>query len=198
MNAPTTVSRPLHRIWPWILGLILTPFIALGVLIADVIHLDSDAAALLRQVMSATGNDWHTKVQFSVGPVLLGAVRTGVSFIRDLPPEAREALQAVRSASVGVYERSGEGDGGGRRAELFVAVDQMMTRRGWTRIVGVADTGDIVLIYLPTQDNDSQPSRVCLAVCNSRELVVVAAGIEAKALAGLIAREMDGRLPVKL
>ena len=103
MNAPTTVSRPLHRIWPWILGLILTPFIALGVLIADVIHLDSDAAALLRQVMSATGNDWHTKVQFSVGPVLLGAVRTGVSFIRDLPPEAREALQAVRSASVGVY-----------------------------------------------------------------------------------------------
>ena len=197
MNTPTS-SRPRHRIWPWILGLILTPFIALGVLIADVIHLDSDAAALLRQVMSATGNDWHTKVQFSVGPVLLGAVRAGVSFIHDLPPETREALQAVRSASVGVYERSGEGDGGGRHAELFVAVDQMMTRRGWTRIVGVADTGDIVLIYLPTQHNDVQPSRVCLAVCNSRELVVVAAGIEAKALAGLITREMDGRLPVKL
>ena len=198
MNTPTTVSRLRHRIWPWVLGLILTPFVALGVLIADVIHLDSDAAALRRQVMSATGNDWHTKVQFSVGPVLLGAVRTGVSFIHDLPPEAREALQAVRSASVGVYERSGEGDGGGRHAELFVAVDQMMTRRGWTRIVGVADTGDIVLIYLPTQNNDVEPSRVCLAVCNSRELVVVAAGIEAKALAGLITREMDGRLPVKL
>jgi hypothetical protein len=55
-----------------------------------------------------------------------------------------------------------------------------------------------VLIYLPTQDTDLQPSRVCLAVCNSQELVVVAAGIEAKVLAGLIAREMDGRLPAKL
>lgn len=197
MNTPTS-SRPRHRIWPWVLGLILMPFVALGMLIADVMHLDSDAAALRRQVMSSTGNDWHTKVQFSAGPVLLGAVRTGVSFIRDLPPEAREALQAVRSASVGVYERSGARDGAGRRAELFASADRMMARRGWTRIVGVADTGDTVLIYLPTRDNDLQPSRVCLAVCNSRELVVVVAGIEAKALAGLITREMDGRLPVKL
>jgi hypothetical protein len=198
MNAPATSSRPRHRIWPWILGLILTPFVVLGVLIAGVIHLNSDAAALRRQVMAATGNGWHTKVQFSVGPVLLGAVRTGVSFIRDMPPEAREALRAVRSASVGVYARSGAKEGGGRRDEVFATADRLMARRGWTRIVGVADTDNIVLIYLPTQDEDSQPSRVCLAVCNDRELVVVAAGFEAKALAGLIAREMDGRLPVKL
>ena len=198
MNAPATASRPRHRIWPWILGLILTPFVMLGVLIAGAIHLNSDAAALRRQVMAATGNNWHTKVQFSVGPVLLGAARTGVSFIHDVPPEVREVLRAVRSARVGVYARRGAMDGGGRRAELFAATDRMMARRGWTRIVGVADTGDIVLIYLPTQSEDLQPSRVCLAVCNDRELVVVAAGFEANALAGLIAREMDGRLPVKL
>jgi len=198
MNAPATASRPRHRIWPWILGLILTPFVMLGVLIAGAIHLNSDAAALRRQVMAATGNNWHTKVQFSVGPVLLGAARTGVAFIHAVPPEVREVLRAVRSASVGVYARRGAMDGGGRRAELFAATDRMMARRGWTRIVGVADTGDIVLIYLPTQSEDLQPSRVCLAVCNDRELVVVAAGFEANALAGLIAREMDGRLPVKL
>jgi hypothetical protein len=198
MNAPATASRPRHRIWPWILGLILMPFVMLGVLIASAIHLNSDAAALRRQVMAATGNDWHTKVQFSVGPVLLGAARTGVSFIHNVPPEAREVLRAVRSASVGVYARSGARDGGGRRDELFAAADRMMARRGWTRIVGVADTGDVVLIYLPTQGEDLQPSRVCLAVCNGRELVVVAAGFEATALAGLIAGEMDGRLPVKL
>ena len=81
MNAPRTTSRSRHRIWPWILGLILTPFVTLSVLIAGVIHLNSDAAALRRQVMAATGNGWHTKVQFSVGPVLLGAARAGVSFI---------------------------------------------------------------------------------------------------------------------
>jgi hypothetical protein len=198
MNAPATASRPRHRIWPWILGLILTPFVMLGVLIAGVIHLNSDAAALRRQVMAATGNDWHTKVQFSVGPVLLGAARTGVSFIHDVPSEVREVLRAVRSASVGVYARSGSMDGGERRDELFAAADRMMARRGWTRIVGVADTGDIVLIYLPTKGEDLQPSRVCLAVCNGRELVVVAAGFEATALAGLIAREMDGRPPIRL
>ena len=198
MNVPATTSRPRHRIWPWILGLVLTPFVMLGVLIAGVIHLNSDAAALRRQVMVATGNDWHTKVQFSVGPVLLGAARTGVSFIHDLPPEAREALRAVRSASVGVYARGGSMQGGGRRDELFAAADRMMAGRGWTRVVGVADTGDIVLIYLPTRGEDLQPTRVCLAVCNGRELVVVAAGFETKALAGLIAGEMEGRLPVKL
>jgi hypothetical protein len=198
MNIPATTSRPRHRIWPWILGLILTPFVMLGVLIAGVIHLNSDAAALRRQVMAATGNNWHTKVQFSVGPVLLGAARTGVSFIHDVPPEVREVLRAVRSASVGVYARRGAMDGGGRRDEIFAAADRTMAGRGWTRVVGVADSGDSVLIYLPAQGEDSPPSRVCLAVCNDRELVVVAAGFEAHALAGLIAREMDGRLPVKL
>jgi hypothetical protein len=198
MNAPRTASRPRHRIWPWILGLILTPFVTLGVLIAGVIHLNSDAAALRRQVMAATGNDWHTKVQFSVGPVLLGAARAGVSFIHDAPPEVREVLRAVRSASVGVYARSGAMDGGGRRDELFAAADRMMARRGWMRIVGVADSGEIVLIYLPTKGEDLQPSRACLAVCNGRELVVVAADFEATALAGLVAGEMKGRLPFKL
>ena len=197
MNAPAAAPRPRHRLWPWILGLILAPFVALSLLIVDVIHLSRDAAALRRQVMAVTGDGWHTKVQFSVGPVLLGAVRGGASLIPDMPPEAREVLHAVRSASVGVYKRSGPLKEQ-RRDQLFAAADQMMARRGWTRIVGVADTKDTVLIYLPTGDGDSQPSRVCLAVCNDRELVVVAAGFEAAALADLVSREMDGRLPAKL
>ena len=48
------------------------------------------------------------------------------------------------------------------------------------------------------------PSAILLGVTlmpapvRQTELVVVAAGFEAKALAGLIAREMDGRPPIKL
>ena len=39
----------------------------------------------------------------------------------------------------------------------------------------------------------SMPSSVCLAVCNNRELVIVAARVEPDALAALAVRELDKR-----
>ena len=68
-----------------------------------------------------------------------------------------------------------------------------MSARGWTRIVGVADGGDTVMIYLPAGVENSPPSSICLAVCNRRELVVVAAQVEPDALAALAAGELNKR-----
>jgi hypothetical protein len=156
------------------------------------VHLNRDATALRQELMLATGADWNTKVQLSAGPLLLSTVRAGVGCIHDLPPEARAALGAVQSASAGVYERRHSG-GLVSRNHLLAAADELMSGRGWTRIVGVADGGDTVMIYLPAGVESSMPSSVCLAVCNSRELVIVAARVEPDALAALAVQELAKR-----
>ena len=197
MNPSATTPKPRHRLWPWILGFVLTPPVILGIMIWGAFHLNRDAAELRQQFVGATGAGWHTKVQFSVSPLLLAAVRAGVGCVHDLPPEARAALRAVRSASVGVYERTHPG-APVSRAHLLTAADQMMTGRGWTRIVAVADAGDTVVIYLPADVAGSAPAGVCLAVCSERELVIVAARIEPEELAALALRELGKREFVRL
>ena len=192
MNPPPNAPRARHRYWPWILGFLLTPPVVLGLMLWSAVHLNRDAAALRQQLMVATGSDWHTQVQLSASPLLLSVLRAGVGCLHDLPPEARAALGAVRSASVGVYER-GRSRAPASRDRLLAAADEVMSGRGWTRIVGVADGGDTVMIYLPTGVENSTPSSICLAVCNNRELVVVAAQVEPDALAALASGELNKR-----
>jgi hypothetical protein len=166
-------------------------------MIWSAVHLNRDATVLREQLMLATGADWSTKVQLSAGPLLLSAVRAGMGFIHDVPPEARAALSAVRSASVGVYGR-GCRDAKVSRDRLLGTADQVMSQRGWIRIVGVRDGGDTVMIYLPADVESAAPSGVCLAVCSDRELVVVAAQVDPAALAALVARELNKRTLVSL
>jgi hypothetical protein len=153
------------------------------------VHLSRDAAALRKEVVAASGAKWQTKVQFSAGETVLVAVRAGLALIKDVPDEAREALAAVRSASVGIYEQIGSDDTA-RCQQFVVEADRVMARRGWKRIVGVTEPGDTVLIYLPESATDAEPSRICLAVCSGRELVIVAAGVDPDALAGIATREI--------
>jgi hypothetical protein len=195
MNAPAPPSH--HRYWPWLLGLVLSPFVALAIVTVGAFRLNREAAALRREIVSATGGGWHTKIQFSVGPAILGAVRACVACIHDVPPEARAALRSVRFASVGVYERSAavelaQCDG------LLAEADRLMARRGWTRIVGVIDAKDTVLIYLPVNEQQAEPSRLCLAVYSGRELVLVSAGFDGHELAELALREMSRYSGTKL
>jgi len=71
-----------------------------------------------------------------------------------------------------------------------------MQQRGWTRLVGVADRRENVLVYVPT--DSAEPSRVCLAVLHNRELVVVSARLKTEALAELVADHAVKKLRPKL
>ena len=195
MNPPNPPPR--HRLWPWILGLALAPFFVLGLVIVSAVRLDADAVALRQQIMTATGADWHAQVQFSVPPAVVSLGRTVAWFVHDVPPEAHEALRAVRSASVGVYERNATG-GARRDDDLIAQTDQAMARRGWRRLVGVVDGRDTVLIYLPEGGASAEPSRICLAVCRGRELVVVAADFDAGRLARLATRGIGAGTSARL
>jgi hypothetical protein len=72
--------------------------------------------------------------------------------------------------------------------------DRRMASRGWTRLVGVADRGEKVLVYTPAGEEAGQ--RFAVAVLQRRELIVVSAAIDAGRLADFLAQHFKGKLPL--
>ena len=192
MNSPAVSPKAHRRIWPWIVGLALAPVFSLGAMAWSACHLSHEATVLRRQIMAASGGGWHTRIQFTADRTALAAVRGGLSLANDVSCEARQALAAVRSASIGVYERA-YADDSLTAGAVLVGADKVMALRGWKRLVGVVESGKTVLIYLPADAEKAKPSQICLAVCDRRELVIVAAEIDADALANLANREIGRR-----
>jgi hypothetical protein len=195
MNPASQPSRPLRRVARWLLiitGLCLAPFAILALVAISYVSLDSDSAALRRQIMSATGPGWATKVQLNVGPVTIGAANLGLRFVKDRNIEdARFALSAVSHASVGVYERT-SAFGSWSRGKLLATTDLAMGQRGWTRLVGVVDEKETVIIYAPQDLTTGKSLEVCLAVINDKQLVVAATKVNASALEELIRLHASG------
>jgi hypothetical protein len=194
MNPLTPPSvPPRRRIGRWIafgLVLLLTPLLVLGVGVISMLHLDRDAAVLRREVMAASDAKWHTKVQMSMGWVTLGAVRTGMRFIEhENIEDARLALAAVRRASVGVYECTSGGDDLSL-PQLFARTDKVMRQRGWTRLVGVGQDDETVLVYTSDDIGSGSQIDLCVAVVNGREMVVVSTKVDADRLTELATRHI--------
>ena len=191
MNPTSPSPAPRRHIWRWVLlaaGICLAPFLLLGAVAISYLTLDSDVRALRKQVMAATDASWHTKVQMDVGQVTLGAINEGLRFVhhKDMA-DARLALSAVKHASVGVYERTSDrADWSNER--LFGDTDRAMQGRGWTRLVGVVDHKENVLVYTRDSRGDNEPLDLCIAVVNGRELVVVSTSIDPSALGDLVER----------
>ena len=199
MNTPSPVPpAPRRRVWPWVLGICLTPFVVLGLAVASYVTLDRDASALRRHVMSATHADWNTKVQFSVGRATLGTVRTGLFFVdNEEVVDARLALGAIKHASVGVYELTSR-DFAWSSQDVLATTHRAMEKRGWSRLVGVANHKETVMVYVPDDFDDDEPIDVCVAVVTGRELVVVSATVDADMLSRLVERHADGDIRAEI
>lgn len=184
--APTPIPRR-RRWWPWVLGFCLAPFVALGLVAWSFLTLDRDAAALREAAMSAAPAAWKQKVVLDVGGFTFGGLRTVAGWV-NAPhmTEVRQALQATRAVSVGVYQRTPAGERVSPAA-FMAATDAAMTGRGWTRLVGVVDAKESVVIYVSAGKTDGDQLDICLAVVQARELVVVKARVGAEALGELIA-----------
>ncbi len=191
--SPPPVPPRRRLVWPWVLGaVLLSPFLFVAVAAYGYLTLERDASVLRREIMRATNADWHTKAQVSVGRPTLAVARSCLAFVKhDKIDEARMALAAVKSASVGVYElqRSGAKWSGSR---VINEADKLMARRGWTRFIGVADGREVVLVYAPKAAGE--PREFCLAVVGDRELIVVSAEIDAGSLGRLVEKVTDGKL----
>lgn len=187
-SAPVPAPAPRRRrIWPWVVGVLVAPWLFIAIAVASYITLDRDAAALRRHVMAATHADWNTKIQVSVGSLTLGAIRSGMWFARGEDIEAaRLALRSVNHASVGVYELASK-EIKVSPTQMLADTDRAMRDRGWTRLIGVQDNNENVLIYTEDDASPDGPLSLCLAVVNGKELVVVSTAIDPDALQELIA-----------
>lgn len=196
MSAPIPQSVSFgRRFLRWFLisvGLCVAPIVMLGVVVASCLMLDRDTAVLREEVMDATGADWSPKVQLSIGRGIIGTTAAGLYFVNaEGVDDARLAIKAVRNASVGVYERRSKGDDWSRE-ELFRKTDHAMAERGWSRMVGVADGKETVLIYTQDESDPDADIDLCIAVVNPTELVVVSTTVNGEALGQLVARHTGG------
>lgn len=164
--------RPGPRWFRSKLGLALT-LALLGLGSTGCFQVSRDAEVLRDSLMEPVRAKWDTEIELGVGSVTLSLARAGLRFV-DLDPDARAALQAVRAAEVGVYRRPA-----GRRepdpAAMLAAGDKAMARRGWDRLLTVVNRRELVVAYVPRSLRSTDELRLCLAVVNDRELVVVAA-----------------------
>lgn len=194
MNTPTPASATpkRRRIWPWMIGALLTPVFLFGLAAFSFLTLNREAATLRGKVMTATNAEWDTRVQLSIGRLTFGALRTLLSVVPRVDEDARLALRSVRHASVGVYELAGRSVNWSRET-LFAETAKAMNRQGWTRLVGVADLDDKVMVYVANDADLDAPLDICVAVVNGRSLIVVSASVDGEATARLARRHADGK-----
>ncbi|MFZ5495829.1 MAG: hypothetical protein ACOZE5_10915 [Verrucomicrobiota bacterium] len=204
MNDPLAppVSKSERRLARWLLvGLLLfvTPIVVAGVGAASMFRLSRDAAMLRREVMAASDSDWNTKVQVSVGWCTLATARTVLRFVEhEHADDARLALSVVRRASVGVYQRVGRA-GEMSRERLFAELDRRMGARGWSRMIGVLDHGETVLVYAADDIASGGRLDLCVAVVDGDDMVVVSTRVDADKLMELAERHLpEGGLREKV
>jgi len=183
MNTEPKISTLRRHPWRWLLLGSLAFFLLAAGGAYQLLTLNSGAAALRRELMQDAGHS-TTRVQLSLDGPVLGLLRFGLSFA-SLPSDARDALKAVRRVSVGVYETTGDAP----RATVIQRTDAVMARRGYTRLVGVADGEDTVLVYAP-EAMDEDELEVCVAACEHGQIVIASVRLDAEPLAALVQRNL--------
>lgn len=193
MNSATPSPKPQRRLARWMLLVIVmlvAPVVIVGVGVASMFRLDADGAALRREVVAATDADWNTKVQVSAGWIPLALVRTGLRVVEHKDMEdARLALSSVRKVSVGVYEKVRRGESWSRE-QLLSRTDERMRQRGWTRVVGVTEHNEAVLVYASDRFDEGDRIDLCIAVVDGNEMVIVSTRVDAARLMKLAERHM--------
>ncbi|MGH7994061.1 MAG: hypothetical protein ACREDQ_11130 [Limisphaerales bacterium] len=175
MNPPSPhpATRPLtRRFWFW--ALLATPVLLVALLAAEVascFYLSSDSRVLRNELIKSSAVEWRQQIALNANWLTLDVVRAGLSFVR-LDPGARAAVQSVRSAGVGVYQLA-SGTPPPDRGAMLAAADSAMSARGWERVVGVMDGGNLVAIYLQEQNVSVHRLKCCVMVFDGKELVLV-------------------------
>jgi hypothetical protein len=177
MNAPANPPARQRLHWTFYPGVgTLALFAASIIGIASLFFLQHDATLLRDEIQASRGGAaLNTRVQFSIGSFSTFCARNAVRLLSPLEKEPLLALSTVRAVSVGVYEMDQANDTAFTPIDLE-ALDARMSRRGWARCTTVLKAKETVLIYVPSDfDSASDSLRLCLAVCNGKDLVVVSA-----------------------
>jgi hypothetical protein len=185
-TAVSPAARHRSSIWRWLLAIFATGFLAVAVIAYNLVTLNSDATALRNELLGSLSVPSHTRIQGSIGPVLLSTIRAGAGFVDSLPREAILALRSIRKVSVGVYELE-HSPNAIDRDHMFAEADRVMESRGWSRTVAVNDRDALVLVYFSNQTPSGSAEQVCVAVCDQHHIVVVSGKVRLEPLVELAA-----------
>jgi hypothetical protein len=178
MNTPTPPPIPAPApaaqgtsLGKWLLRIFLGSFllaVAAPVAVALVVlNLSSDTRALRNSVVEQGGASWDKTIELNVGSIPFGMARM-ILPLTDAPPEARMALDALRSVEVSVHElRSSEPD----RASILAEADRRMAKRGWDRLVGVINDEAAVAVYVQPDDTIGSDLHISVLVLHDKHMV---------------------------
>ena len=170
------------------------PIIVLAIVAVNYLTLDRDARLLMAQMVDATDGECHTTIQFNLGQATVHAARFALGFVQDKKiRDLRKLLDSINQASVGVYQFVSTEENRSHK-QLLTTTDQAMSTRGWSRIVGVVDKDDTVIIYGPNKASPGTKFKACIAVRSQGHLVVVLTQFDAVALVEIAENLANDRL----
>ena len=191
IHAAAPRRAPWRALTVWLLAVgFVSAVVAVPYAIVQSLTLDRDARELRDAVTGSfaidTGHGWSRLVEVRAGGCLLGLARL-VAGCTDLPVEARQALRAARSASVGVYQNHGGSIAKMRERMSRLAGTVHVAGRDWTRLVSVRQSDASVIVLTPAGvDLEDELLELCVVVLAEGELVVVSAEIDLEPIRELI------------
>ena len=192
--APPT-NAPTRRHWPWLLlllpGLFLTGLGLLAAGAGSCFLLSPEGRTLRDRVIPAVSATCDQAIEVHARPFLVSLCRPLLNWI-EMDPEARTAMRALRGAEVGVYQLSRQAQPTAQTATLRAA-DQVMTERGWTRVVGVQKPHSLVAVYAPATPRSPRNLKLRVLVLHEKQLVLVSARGDLEALVELAWAKGDWR-----
>ncbi len=139
--------------------------------------------ALRNQLDPTTGAAAQTQVDVRLGwlPLTVGRLVVGLT---PAPREARMALRSVREASVSVRQWNPDRERVTPNIDI-AALDSVMERQGWTRVVRVQEELQTVLVYVAGNAAGEWDLTACVAVRDRDQLVIAGGRFDLEALTEL-------------
>jgi hypothetical protein len=166
-------TSPNASLRKWLLRIFLGSFVlavAAPVAVAfAVLHVSGETRALRNAAIHGDGLRWKKQVEVNVGSLPFWVARLVVPFT-PAPPEAQQALSAVRSVEVSVHELRESNPDYGR---ILREADEDMRKRGWDRVVGVLDHHTAVAVYAVTESGRGGNVKVSVLVVDGKQMVAV-------------------------
>jgi len=183
---------PWRALIVWMVGVsVVSMLVAVPYMVVSSLRLERDTVRLRDAVTGAfSGGDatdgWSRRIEVRLGGCTFGLMRLVTRFM-DLPDEARHALRAARSASVGVYQWHGADVEATRRMMAGGSGSVHVGGRKWTRVVSVRDGDESVVVLTPaTDDAEADTLELCVVVLAEGELVVVSVEVDPQPLSDLV------------
>lgn len=191
VSVPSVARRsPWRALIVWSIAVTcVSALVAVPYAVVNSLRLEHETTLVRNAVTGAfTGgrDGWSPLVELHLGSCTLGLARL-VAGCTDLPDEARQALRAAKSASVGVYQRHGADLDAMRRKMANASGMIEVAGREWTRLVSVRDGAESVVVLTPAGiEDDAGLLELCVVVLADEQLVVVNVEVDPQPISELI------------